>query len=177
MNKLTALVKVIYNDKDCVILSTKRKDKMALICTGCFNGDENTIRLTKEKEPTYTIFNGSSHYSMSENMLVSQQDRNKMRLIKETVVEDFGIALYGNDVAKTCGDASVEKARSGKHVIRLCWFHENDIAIHRDSTYIKHVKGKENARKWVFEHFDNVVSETPVMKTENNSYKIDFATK
>lgn len=177
MNKLTALVKVIYNDKDCVILSTKRKDKMALICTGCFNGDENTIRLTKEKEPTYTIFNGSSHYSMSENMLVSQQDRNKMRLIKETVVEDFGIALYGNDVAKTCGDASVEKARSGKHLICVHWFHETDVAIHRDNTYIKHVKSKQEAIRWVYDHFDNIVSVTPIIKTKNDSFKIDFITK
>ena len=49
-NKLCYMVDIIENNENCVVLEVKDNKKMDLIKLGCFDGDEELIRLTKGKK-------------------------------------------------------------------------------------------------------------------------------
>ena len=161
MNKLTSIVSVIHNDMDCVVLKIANNKRMELIFTGCFDGDETMIRMTKELPHIYTIFKGDKYYSTAFEKNVEYKVKKMIELIRETVVEDFGINVSGDKefIISTCGDATIEKARSGKHEIVISRSYDDSVAIYRDHSFVKTVPNETIARKWVFEHYDNICSE------------------
>lgn len=56
MKTLADYVEIIENNMECVILKVKPDSRMALIALGCFNGNEEMIRLTKGETQTCTLF-------------------------------------------------------------------------------------------------------------------------
>ena len=97
MKKLVELVEVIENNDKCVLLKILC-DKLELMKIGCFNGNEEYIRLTKGKDHTCTIWykNGNSfswEWGYSGNTLVSESLNQARRLIVECITSDLKIAI------------------------------------------------------------------------------------
>lgn len=94
---LKNLVNVFENNANCVILEVKPNSFKELIKLGCFSGNETMIRLTKGKEHTCTIWEGTSNYSWhwgeSGYTMVSHGMNQKRNLIVETITKDFGIRI------------------------------------------------------------------------------------
>ena len=61
--KLGHLVDVVVNNEECVVLKVKEGKEIDLIATGCFNGDETMLRLTKGANHTATVFRGKESFS------------------------------------------------------------------------------------------------------------------
>lgn len=94
---LKNLVSVFANNADCVILEVKPNSFKELIKLGCFNGNETMIRLTKGKEHTCTIWEGTHNYSwhwgISGYTMVSHEMNQKRDLIVDTITNGFGIRI------------------------------------------------------------------------------------
>ena len=56
MAKLADYVEIMENNTECVVLKVRPGSRMGLISLGCFNGDEEMVRLTKGRTQTCTVF-------------------------------------------------------------------------------------------------------------------------
>lgn len=77
-----------------------KEDKFfELISLGCFNGDENYLRLTKGDTHTCTVFSDSKTFSWEWGKAgytaVSNNVNKKGRMIQECIEKDFRINLNG----------------------------------------------------------------------------------
>ena len=63
MKKLCDLLDIVVNNEFCVLYKVRDNARMDLISLGCFNGNEDMIRITKGRTPEITIFkNNDSLY-------------------------------------------------------------------------------------------------------------------
>ena len=96
MKKLCELVKIVENNKECVILEVTGS-KLDLIKLGYFNGNEKLIRLTKGANQTCTIWtdnkNYSWHWGRDGYTLVSDSMEKKGKLIQDCITKDFQINI------------------------------------------------------------------------------------
>ena len=101
MKKLFELVTIVSNTEDAVVLKIKPNSAMELICLGCFNGDEDILRLTKGKSITCTIWtkegkNYSWCWGEGGYTLVSDNMTKKGRMIQQCIEDEFDILVYGS---------------------------------------------------------------------------------
>ena len=101
MKKLFELVTIVSNTEDAVVLRVKPNCRMDLICLGCFNGDEDILRLTKGRSMTCTVWTtAGNHYDWSWGeggyTLVSENMTKKGHMIKECIEDGFDILVYGS---------------------------------------------------------------------------------
>jgi hypothetical protein len=101
MKKLHELVELVSNTEDAVVLRIKPASRLDLICLGCFNGDEEMIRLTKGQDQTCTVFttNGghySWHWGRSGFTLVSDNLTKKGHMIQHCIEDYFDIMVRGS---------------------------------------------------------------------------------
>lgn len=86
MKNLVKLVELIEDNDNCVLLKVKEGSELDMILLGCFDGDENMIRLAKDEYNTITIFRkNGTHYCWAGNECVVQQMNDKEKLIKKCV--------------------------------------------------------------------------------------------
>jgi len=79
-------IQLIENNDRCVLLKVKDNMKMNMILLGCFDGDEDMIRIAKDETDTITVFrqNGKS-FSWGRNTLVTNQLSEMRKLIMEAI--------------------------------------------------------------------------------------------
>ena len=171
MNKLTKLVTIIHNDSDSVIIKVKKNKRMELIKTAFFNGDEDMIRVTKTKESvgehnTYTFFlTDGSHYSASDNTLVTDNFKKKMDIVYETIHDDFGIHLKGDKEGITNYIKTINDDKKKSHCFVASWYNGHDrICVHKDHIWFKYFKTIEDVENWISERYN--------IKTKNDTKSI-----
>lgn len=99
--RLADLVTIEHNDMNSVVLKVKENSEMDLICLGYFSGDETMFRLTKGDNHTCTVWGkDGKHFSWywgSDGYeLVSDETKQKGRMIQDCIVDDFGIVIKGD---------------------------------------------------------------------------------
>lgn len=100
--KLSELVEVEFNNKDCIVLKVKPNSEAWLISLGCFDGNETRMRLTKGLGVTCTIWrDGDKPYSWSwgqggRTMVDGNTERMGM-LIQDCAELDFDVAVMANE--------------------------------------------------------------------------------
>lgn len=156
--KLCNLVEIEENNKECVILKVKDNVKIDLIKLGCFNGDEEYIRLTKGSDHTCTIFrkNGTHfdwHWGIKGYTLVNDKVSSMGKLIQECIEEDFDIYIGENikKINETLYIRSLNDVKDAHHNIKIMYWNnkDNNICVHKDNEYYKHF----NSINSVKEHF------------------------
>lgn len=86
MKTLADYVTVIENNDRCIILKVKNNCRMGLIALGCFSGDEDMIRWSKDSVDTITVFtNDGKHYSWTRGTLVTENMREKRIMIMKFI--------------------------------------------------------------------------------------------
>ena len=152
MKRLSDIVKIVENNQRCVVLEVTGTP-LDLIKIGCFDGDETMFRLTKGGNHTCTVWrnSGSSfswEWGISGSTIVSNKTSEQGRLIQECIEDDFEICINGpiEAINKTL-HTSMEEIKHQKHNIKLMYWENrpNDISCHKDGTFFKHFKGKDNA--------------------------------
>lgn len=98
MKKLCDLVEIAENNEVCVILKVKENSEFDLMCLGCFDGNEDMLRLTKGGTQTATIFRKNEkpyswHWGESGHVLVSDKMHKLGQLIQSCIENDFGIYI------------------------------------------------------------------------------------
>lgn len=159
-NKLCYLVDIIENNEECVILKVKENKKLDLIKLGCFDGDEELMRLTKGEDHTCTIFRtnnkpfswywGSSGYTLVSNKLTTMG-----KLIEQCITEDFDIYIGEdkNKIQETMNIMSLEDSSNNSHSIKMMyWKDGKDVSVHKDDSFYKFFKNIDEAQK----HFEDL---------------------
>lgn len=159
-NKLCYLVDIIENNEECVILKVKDNKKLDLIKLGCFDGNEELIRLTKGENHTCTIFRTNDepfswYWGRSGYTLVSNSVSAMGKLIEECITEDFDIYIGEdkNKIKKTMNIMSLDDSSNSSHFIQMMyWKDGNDVSVHKDNSFYKFFKNTIEAK----EHFKNL---------------------
>ena len=159
-NKLCYLVDIIENNEECVILKVKSNKKLDLIKLGCFDGNEELIRLTKGEDHTCTIFRTNDkpfswHWGRSGYTLVSDNVSTMGKLIEACITEDFDIYIGEdkNKVKETMNIMSLNDSSNSSHFIEMMyWKDGNDVSVHKDNSFYKFFKNTIEAK----EHFKNL---------------------
>lgn len=173
MKRLSDIVKIVENNKECVVLEVVGKP-LDLIKIGYFDGNETMMRLTKGGNHTCTVWtkNGGSYsweWGIGGNTLVSDKMTRQGRLIQECIEDDFEICIQGTPEAiNRTLHTSVEEIRNAKHNIKFMYWENrsNDICCHKDGVFFKHFKGKNKAtdyfvdRGYKFADFHSYVAGT-----------------
>lgn len=100
MAKLADCVEVISNNKDCVVLKIKENKRMDLIALGYFNGNEEMIRMTKDKNNnSYTIWsNNGKICNWNNSTLISDNLKKIQKIIAKCIYHDLDIYM-GDSIA------------------------------------------------------------------------------
>jgi hypothetical protein len=96
--KLKDCVKLITNNKTCVVLEVIKGREQDLTNLGYFDPKDHQFRLTKGENQTCTVFkkDGSSfswYWGYQGYTLVSDSTSKKGKLIQECIEKDFGISI------------------------------------------------------------------------------------
>lgn len=159
-NKLCYLVDIIENNEECVILQVKENKKLDLIKLGCFDGNEEMMRLTKGRDHTCTIFRTNDKpfswdWGESGYTLVSEKLTAMGKLIEECITEDFDIYVgeNKNKIRETMNIMTLDDSSDKSHFIELMyWKDGNDVSVHKDNSFYKFFKNTIEAK----EHFKNL---------------------
>lgn len=159
-NKLCYLVDIIENNEECVILQVKENKKIDLIKLGCFDGNEELMRLTKGKNHTCTIFKTNDKpfswkWGESGYTLVSEKTTTMGKLIEECITEDFDIYIGENKdkIRETMNIMTLEDVKDKSHFIELMyWKNGNDVSVHKDNDFYKFFENTIEAKK----HFQDL---------------------
>lgn len=158
MTKLFDIVKIVENNEECVVLEVIG-NPLDLIKIGYFDGDETMFRLTKGGNHICTVWrkSGGSYsweWGISGSTIVSDKMSRQGTLIQECIEDDLEICINGpKEAIRKTLHKSLEEIKRSKHDIKLMYWtnRPNDISCHKDNTYFKHFKGKDNA----IEYFEN----------------------
>ena len=159
-NKLCYLVDIIENNEECVILKVKDNKTLDLMSLGCFDGNEELIRLTKGENHTCTIFRTNDkpfswYWGRSGYTLVSDNVSAMGKLIEACITEDFDIYIGEdkNKVRETMNIMSLDDSNNSSHVIKMMyWKDGNDVSVHKDNSFYKFFKNTIEAKK----HFEDL---------------------
>lgn len=96
MKTLRDITEVIINNNECVVLKVKENSRMDLIALGCFDGNEEMLRLTKGRNQHCTVFSKdgkifSWSWGWSGTTLVNDSIKRKGNMIQDTIENGFGI--------------------------------------------------------------------------------------
>jgi len=172
MNTLADYVEIIENNMECVILKVKPDSRMALIALGCFNGNEEMIRLTKGETQTCTLFykdGGISSWSWGSrgHTLVSDSTSKCGEMVQHCLEEDFDICMAGSrkDIEMTLHIRKIGDSTGMVMVYKLMWFREDNICIHKNGRYLMHMDSLEKAKDYVYNRIEFVDEEQSVAGT------------
>lgn len=170
MATLADYVEIIENNMECVVMKVKPNSRLGLIVLGCFNGNEELIRLTKGETQTCTLFykdGGISSWCCGKkgDAMVSDSTAKCGRMIQLCLEEDFDICIAGSrkDIEMTLHIKRIGDSIGMVMVYELMWFQEDDICIHKNGCYLKHMDSLEKAKDYVYnriEFMDEEQSET-----------------
>lgn len=156
MAKLANYVDIIENSMECVVLKVRDNSRTGLICLGCFDGDEDMIRLTKGHTQECTVFRKDGRtYSWEwgdyRHTLVSETMKRCGRMVQECMEDDFDICVTGPESAirDTCHIRKPGDGKGIRHTYKLMWFGNADICVHRDGFYLRHFKEMDAALRYV----------------------------
>ncbi len=140
--RLCDLVDIETNNKECVVLKIKENSSLDLIKLGCFEGDENLIRITKGANHTITIFSGKNHYSWdfgdSGYTLVSKSMDQKRDMILDCIEIDFDIYIGKNAklIEKSLDIQSVEDVINRENKYEVCKDGPNYL-VHKNGEFFR----------------------------------------
>lgn len=159
-NKLCYLVDIVENNENCVILQVKDNKRLELIKLGCFDGNEELMRLTKGKNHTCTVFPKSGNpfswkWGESGYTLVSDCLSTMGKLIEACITEDFDIYIGEdkNKIKETMNIMSLEDSSNNNHFIEMMYWKDNSrISVHKDNCFYKSFDNINDAKK----HFESL---------------------
>lgn len=161
MKRLSELVKIVENNKECVVLEVAG-ERIDLIKLGCFNGDEEMFRLTKGKNHTCTVWTkDGKHYSwywgIDGYTCVSKEMDKRGKLIEECITNDFEIYIGENKdkINSTLYIMSLEDVKHTNHIVKLMYWDkhiDDDVCCHLDGEYFKRFRGIHNALEYFKDH-------------------------
>jgi hypothetical protein len=165
MVKLSNIVEIAGNNKECVVLIIKDGRQMDLILLGCFDGNEKMIRITKGDSHTATIFKDGSqfswHWGRGGHTLVSDSVSKCGELIQECVEEDFGIYI-GSNKTKINNTLHIKKlgdCRGIQYTMEIMyWEYEGNCMLHKDGEFFKGFSNLECAKNYLTENYKIIES-------------------
>ena len=152
MKKLVDLVKIVDNNRDCVILEVAGS-MLDMIRLGCFNGDETMMRLTKGADHTCTVWtkegkNYSWSWGRSGHTLVSDAMSQRGKLIQQCIEQDFEIYIGENKnlIEQTLHIKSLEDVKHNSHMVKIMYWRPTDdhVTCHLDGQFFSHFKNKQD---------------------------------
>lgn len=144
--KLSDLVEIEENNMDCIVLRIKDNSRMALIKLGCFEGDEQLIRVSKGKDNTFTIFNSGKNFSWEcgENghTLISDNTKRKESLIRDCICNDFDIYIGGNEelIKSSLSIHCIEDTYNRLNHLKIMYWEgkqNEDVVTHKNGEFFK----------------------------------------
>lgn len=146
MNKLTNVVEIVKNDDEAVVLKVKEGSQIELLSTGCFNGNEKLLVISKvnwaNENLNYTIvYNDDKTFSFSENTLVSDATNAIKKWIYQTVVFDFGIPVNERNYKRMSQFnfiKSVEDDLKHDYTFELAGFSNNALVMRKEGCFVDH---------------------------------------
>lgn len=151
MKRLVDLVKIVENNRDCVILEVVGSS-LDMIRLGCFDGNETMMRLTKGRDHTCTVWKNDSksydwYWGHSGYTLVTDKLDQQGRLIQDCITRDFEIYIDENKdlIENTLYIKSLEDIKHNTHNLKLMyWEHSKDqVCCHLDGAFHTYFKGVE----------------------------------
>lgn len=158
--KLCNLVDIIENNNECVLLKVKENVFVDLLKLGCFDGNEQYIRLTKGENHTCTIITNdgksfSWSWGKSGYTIVSDNVSKKGKMIESCIVDDFNIYI-GSDkknILDTLYIKTLEDTKKHSFYIKVMYFDDNDDkCVHKNNEFYKTFKDNHD----LFTHFYNL---------------------
>lgn len=155
--RLCDLVEIEENNMECVVLKVKENSRMALIKLGCFEGDEQLLRVTKGKDNTYTVFTSKDSFSWysgeSGHTIVSDNTNKKATLIKECVCNDFDIYIGKNEelVKNSLSIRCMEDTYNRLNHIKIMYWEgqkNKSVVVHKNGEYFSSFQGLEQAKDY-----------------------------
>lgn len=172
MAALADYVEIIENNMECVVLKVKPDSRLGLIALGCFNGNEELIRLTKGAVQTCTLFykgggNDSWYWGSRGYTLVSDSTARCGKMVQHCLEEDFDICITGSkkDIGKTLHIKRIGDSTGMVMEYKLMWFKADDICIHKNGCYLKHMDSLERAKQYVYDRIETVDEEESLADT------------
>lgn len=145
MKKLCELVMIEENNENCVVLKTKKEEKLELIKLGCFNGKEDMIIMTKGEDQTITIIEDSkNNYSWNKHTLVVDNMSKKRFLINQCVTQDMDIYCGENKnlILKSMKNLSNPMI---EHTIKFM-LSPHGICTHKDNEFYSYFETLDEAK-------------------------------
>lgn len=142
------LFNLIENTETHVILEKKDSATMLdLIKIGCFNGDEQIIRLTKGTNQTCTIWDSKgSHYSWYWGdggfTLVSDLQSKKGKLIQQAIEDEWGIMVHGSASSIRKDMARIQQKHSITHEV-VYWNNGMGYGCRKDGEFLRMFKSEQ----------------------------------
>ena len=166
MYELTKHVEILANNENCVVLKVKPESRIDLICIGCFNGNEDMIRLTKGVTQTITIFYDNKTFSSwywggGESKLVSDETKKLGEMVQRCLEDDFDICIHGYDEAiqDTCRIRKLGDTTGEEQTYKLVWFNTRQVVIQKNDCFLRNYDSLEDAKTFVYSMFSSVISE------------------
>lgn len=144
MKKLCELVMIEENNENCVVLKTKKEERLELIKLGCFNGKEDMIIMTKGEDQTITIIEDSkNNYSWNKHTLVVDNMSKKRFLINQCITQDMDIYCGENKnlILKSMKNLSNPMI---EHTIKFMLSH--GICTHKDNEFYSYFETLDEAK-------------------------------
>lgn len=172
MAALADYVEIIENNMECVVMKVEPDSRLGLIALECFNGNEELIRLTKGETQTCTLFykdGGISSWSWGSggHTPVSDSAARCGKMVQLCLEEDFDICTTGTrkDIEATLHIRKIGDSIGMVMVYELSWSSEDDICIHRNGRYLKHMDSLEEAKGYVYNRIEFVDEEESIAGT------------
>lgn len=152
MKKLVDLVKIVENNRECVILEVTGS-RIDMIKLGCFDGNETMMRLTKGRDHTCTIWKDDGktydwHWGVGGYTLVSDKLDQQGKLIQDCITHDFEIYIDEdkNLIEKTLRIKSLDDVQHNSHTMKIMYWTPTDghVTCHLDGQFFSFFKNKQD---------------------------------
>ena len=152
MSGLCDLVEIVENNMECVVLKVKENAGMALVCLGCFDGDETMMRLTKGEINAFTVFRkGREPLSWESGAEAGMLEQMRGKLISCCIADGFGIYTGGDFMLRRA--ALDIKSRDSLHGRQesycLSWFDDGGLVCVERNERCVFLEGLAEAEAYV----------------------------
>ncbi len=145
MRELYNLFEIVENNEVCVVVRPSNDaTALEILGLGCFDGDEEVIRITKGNTTTATVitYNDKKYqwqWGEGAYTLVSDNIRKKGHLLKEMLEVDFGIYM-GSNFEKIKATKNIKEiGKAPPTEIKIMYFEksDNNVVVHKDGEFLK----------------------------------------
>lgn len=169
MKKLIDLIEIEDNNEKCVVLRVLKDSRLELIKLGCFNGNEELIRLTKGPTQTCTLFYKNHtiaqwQWGYGGTTVVDASTREAGKMIERCIMYDLDILIETSSI-HGCLFIQSKGATKGMTQTYKILKRDNDatdMSLYRDGMYVRRITDEyeEDVKEFIYGQFSNIISET-----------------